>query len=184
MLAHDLKDPLIILIAAADLITAVPALTPQELNECMQQIRCTAYEMNNIINSLLHFAKVSKAEVPVKPMDMPNKVVASARNRLGYIIKEKRARLNLPRAWPRAIGYGPWLEEVWANCISNALKHGGQPPYVELGASVQPGRTIRFWTRDNGPGIPSGARTSLFTPFDQIGSMPNLGHGLGLSIVH
>ena len=181
MLAHDLKDPLTIMIAAADLITDVPDLTHQELKECMQQIRFTAYEMNSIINSLLLFAEVNKAEVPVEPVDMA-KVVANVRNRLGHMIKENRAKISIPRAWPRAIGYGPWLEEVWANYISNALKHGGQPPYVELGASAQPDSMIRFWTRDNGPGLRPDARASLFTPFSQSGRLLNRGHGLGLSI--
>ncbi len=181
MLAHDLKDPITILIAAADLITDVPDLTRQELKECMQQIRFTAYEMNGIINNLLLFAEVSRAEVPVEPVDMA-KVVTNVRNRLGVMIKENRAKINVPRAWPRAFGYGPWLEEVWANYISNALKHGGQPPYIELGASAQPDRMIRFWTRDNGPGLPPKEQASLFTPFNQIGRLPNRGHGLGLSI--
>ncbi len=145
MLAHDLKDPLTIMIAAADLITDVPDLTGEELKECMQQIKYTAYEMNGIINSLLLFAEVSKAEVPVEPVNMA-KVVTNVRIRLGTMIKENEAKISIPRAWPHAIGYGPWLEEVWANYISNALKHGGQPPYVELGALAQPDRMIRFWT--------------------------------------
>src|SRR5271157_3684114 len=183
MLAHDLKDPLTIMISAADLITDVPDLTGQELKECMQQIKYTAYEMNSIINSLLLFAEVSKAEVPVEPVNMA-KVVANVRSRLGTMIKENRAKISIPRAWPHAIGYGPWLEEVWANYISNALKHGGQPPYVELGASAQPDSMIRFWTRDNGPGLPPKELVRLFTPFNQVGSVRNLRHGLGLSIVH
>ena len=181
MLAHDLKDPLTIMIAAADLITDVPDLTGQELKECMQQIRFTAYEMNNIINSLLLFAEVSKAEAPVEPVNMA-KVVTNVRNRLSYMIKKNQAKLRVPREWPRAFGYGPWIEEVWANYISNALKHGGQPPYVELGASAQPDSMIRFWTRDNGPGLPPKEQARLFTPFNQIGHLPNRGHGLGLSI--
>ena len=182
MLAHDLKDPLTIMIAAADLITEIPDLTRQELKECMQQIKFTAYEMDSIINSLLLFAEVSKAEVPVESVDMA-KVVANVRNRLGTMIEENRAKINLPRFWPRAIGYGPWIEEVWANYLSNALKHGGQPPYVELGASVKPDQMVRFWTRDNGPGLPPEARASLFTPFNKIGHVRNQGNGLGLSIV-
>ena len=183
MLAHDLKDPLTILIAAEGLVIEVPSLTSQELKECMQQIRFTAYEMNGIINNLLLFAEVSKAEVPLEPVDMA-KVVTNVRNRLSYMIKENRAKLRVPREWPRAFGYGPWLEEVWANYISIALKHGGQPPYVELGASVQPDSMIRFWTRDNGPGLPPKELLRLFKPFNKVGSVRRLGHGLGLSIVY
>ena len=63
----------------------------------------------------------------------------------------------MPRAWPTAIGYGPWIEEIWANYISNALKYGGPSPQVEVGSTLQEDGTIRFWTRDHGPGLPRAA---------------------------
>ena len=54
--------------------------------------------------------------------------------------------------WPVVTGYGLWIEEVWVNYLSNAIKYGGQPPRVELGSDVET-TTIRFWVRDNGPGV-------------------------------
>ena len=42
---------------------------------------------------------------------------------------------------------------------------------------------LHFWTRDNGPGIPPETRMQLFKPHNQINSISNRGHGLGLSIV-
>ena len=182
MVAHDLKDPLTIMIMTSDVILDVADLTRQELNEYMRQIRSTAYEMNSIINNLLLFAERDKAEVPVEPVDMAQ-VVAKVRNRLNYMIKENGTQIDFPGVWPEAIGYGPWIEEVWANYISNAIKHGGRPPYVELGASAQPDGMVRFWTRDNGPGLPLDTRALLFTAFNQIGQPRNPEHGLGLSIV-
>ena len=182
MVAHDLKDPLTVLITASDLITNVPNLTRQDLNEFMQQIRFTAYEMNSIINNLLLFAVGGKADVPLEPVDMTH-VVGNVQDRLGYMIKDQQARIVIPESWPDTIGYGPWIEEVWANYISNAIKHGGSPPYVELGASTLPDGMVRFWTRDNGPGLPLDARALLFRAFNQIGQSRNPEHGLGLSIV-
>jgi signal transduction histidine kinase len=99
------------------------------------------------------------------------------------MIKEFRGQINLPEAWPGAIGYAPWIEEVWANYFINALKHGGRPPCVELGATVQPDRMVRFWVRDNGPGILPDDQAHLFIPFNQIGNVFSAGQGLGLSIV-
>jgi signal transduction histidine kinase len=98
------------------------------------------------------------------------------------MIEEHQAQIVIPEVWPDAIGYGPWIEEVWANYLSNALKHGGQPPHIELGASSQLDNMVRFWTRDNGPGLSPDAQTCLFTPFSQIGRVAKSGHGLGLSI--
>ena len=182
MVAHDLKDPLTIMVMTSDLIIDVPDLTSQELKEYMQQIRFTAYEMNSIINNLLLFAGSGRTEAPLESVDMAN-VVAKVQDRLRYIIEENRTQIDFPGTWPDAIGYGPWIEEVWANYISNAIRHGGQPPYVELGASTQPDGMVRFWTRDNGPGLPPEARAHLFTPFSDNGHSRNPGHGLGLSIV-
>jgi two-component system sensor histidine kinase/response regulator len=110
-------------------------------------------------------------------------VVKNVRDRLSHMINEHQARLDLPESWPDAIGYAPWLEEVWANYISNALRYGGQPPRVELGASTQPDGMVRFWTRDNGPGLPPEAHARLFAPLNPINPMNTQGHGLGLSIV-
>jgi signal transduction histidine kinase len=182
MVAHDLKDPLTVMVVTSDLIIKIPDLSRAELKEHLLQIGATALEMNRIINNLLLFAEVSQAEAPVGPVNMAS-VVANVQNRLSYMIKEKRAQIILPESWPGCMGYGPWLEEVWANYLSNAIKYGGRPPRVELGASTQPDGMLRFWMRDNGPGISPEALPRLFTPFNQIDSIRNPGHGLGLSMV-
>src|SRR5512132_1725172 len=64
MVAHDLKEPLTVLIMTADLINDSPDLTSDESRECLLNLRSTAYEMRSIIKSLLLFAEVSKAEAP------------------------------------------------------------------------------------------------------------------------
>jgi two-component system sensor histidine kinase/response regulator len=84
------------------------------------------------------------------------------------------------------MGYAPWVEEVWVNYISNALKYGGTPsaaPRVELGAETQGDGMVRFWVRDHGPGIAPEAQLRLFTPFTRLDHVRAGGHGLGLSIV-
>jgi len=181
--AHDLKEPLSVMILTANLITKIPDITRDELKEYLGQIRSTAYQMNTIITTMLLFAKVSKSEAPVEQVDMAQ-VVANVLNRLSAMIKESQAQIDLPECWPAAIGYAPWLEEVWTNYLSNALKHGGQPPRVELGASVQTDGMVRFWICDQGPGIPIDAQARLFLPFSQTDLVCNPSHGLGLSIVH
>jgi signal transduction histidine kinase len=180
--AHNLKNPLCVIIAAGDVINGVSDLTRKEQREFLQQIKSTAFEMDNIIDNLLLLAEVRKVDAPSEPVDM-KRVVNSVRNRLQYLVKEYHGRLIYPEVWPAVIGYGPWIEEVWANYISNALKYGGASPCVELGATLQPGGMIRFWTRDNGLGIPCETQAGLFTPFTQLRNSRKGGHGLGLSIV-
>ena len=180
--AHNLKNPLTVIIASADAITEINDLSRAERREFMGQIKATAYEMNSIIDNLLLLSELRKAEAPAEPVNMA-RVVARIRKRLEYMLKKNQVRLILPKVWPEATGYGPWIEEVWANYISNAIKYGGPKPCVELGAALQPDGMVRFWARDQGPGIPPEAQKRLFVPFSQVGQVREAGHGLGLSIV-
>ena len=149
--------------------------------------------MGNIIDELLLLAGVRRTGVVTEPLDMAG-IVAEARLRLAHLIRDTQADIILQgaSAWPVARGYGPWVEEVWVNYLGNALKYGGQPPRVELGAdpfSTPPksrGKEeglVRFWVRDNGQGITPEDQARLFTPFTRLDQARAKGHGLGLSIV-
>ena len=103
--------------------------------------------------------------------------------RLAHMIEEHQTEIILPGTWPVALGYDPWVEEVWVNYLSNAIKYGGQPPHVELGATAQADGMVRFWVRDNGSGLTPEEQARLFTPFTRLDQVRAKGHGLGLSIV-
>jgi signal transduction histidine kinase len=125
---------------------------------------------------------VRKIEVTSSPLDMAP-IVAEAQRRLTHLINEHEPEIIVPETWPVAMGYGPWIEEVWVNYLSNAIKHGGSPPRIELDADVQADRMVRFWVRDHGPGISAEEQERLFIPFTQLAQVRAQGHGLGLSIV-
>jgi signal transduction histidine kinase len=141
--------------------------------------------MTNIIEELLLLASVRKVEdVEIEALNMAT-IVSEVLERLADMIAEHQAEIITPEAWPAALGHGPWVEEVWVNYVSNALKYGGQPPRVELGGKA-PGEAhgqVRFWVRDNGAGLSAEDQARLFTPFTQIHQARAKGHGLGLSIV-
>jgi signal transduction histidine kinase len=138
--------------------------------------------MINIIEELLLLAQVRTKEVKTRPLPM-GRIVAEAQQHLAYMIEEHQAEIILPDTWPVALGYGSWVEEVWVNYLSNGLKYGGQPPRLELGATQNGNGTIRFWIRDNGPGLTQQEQAQLFKPFTRLSQVRATGHGLGLSIV-
>ena len=123
-------------------------------------------------------------KVELEPLDM-GAIVAEAQQRLTYLIEEYQVQFVLPDTWPVALGYSPWIEEVWANYISNGIKYGGTPPRLELGATVsdKADDLVHFWIHDNGPGLTADEQARLFTPFTQLNQIRANGHGLGLSIV-
>jgi hypothetical protein len=40
---------------------------------------------------------------------------------------QMRRRTSRPVNLAVAMGYAPWVEEIWVNYFSNAIKYGGQP---------------------------------------------------------
>jgi signal transduction histidine kinase len=137
--------------------------------------------MNHTIDELMLLANIRKIDLTLAPLDMGS-VVDAAQQRLSSLIEARGAEIIYPEEWSSALGYGPWVEEVWVNYLTNALKYGGTPPRIELGVSPQ-GDSIRFWIKDNGRGIKAQDQARLYTPFTRIDQAAAQGHGLGLSIV-
>jgi two-component system sensor histidine kinase/response regulator len=184
--AHDLKNPLGTLIGFSSMLeTSYTELSDEQLLLCVNTIAKSGRKMTNIIEELLLMASVRKMDdVKTEALDMAA-VAAEALARLADMIAEYRAEVIIPKVWPVAVGYSPWVEEIWTNYVSNALKYGGDPPRVELGGAAvdEPDRQVRFWVRDNGAGLSPEDQARLFTPFAQIHRARAEGHGLGLSIV-
>ncbi len=181
--AHDLKTPLTAVIGFSSLLRSrLGRLSPDKQREFLQAIEQNGIRMRNIVDELLLLSSVRGMEtVELEPLDM-GRLVAEARDRLVYMIDEYQAEIIVPPSWPEAMGYGPWVEEVWVNYISNAIKYGGRPPRVEVGATVE-GDEVKFWVRDNGEGLTPEEQERLFTPFERLHQVSIKGHGLGLSIV-
>jgi signal transduction histidine kinase len=158
-------------------------MTEDKVREYLQLIMESGYKLKEIINSLLLLAGVNRMEtVEIRPLDMGD-VVYSAQARLTAMIDEHSAEIIMPPRWPKALGYAPWVEEIWANYLSNALKYGGTPPRIEFGAEPCDDGQVRFWIRDNGQGLSPEDQQRVFTPFTRLSQAKIEGHGLGLSVV-
>lgn len=180
--AHDLQASLTLIITLADtLYQYYTNLPEEEIQHYLQELVQNGHKLSNVIRELLLLASVRQQDVESKPLDM-EEIVANAQKRLLGMINEYQAKIIVPPDWPQALGYAPWVEEVWINYISNAVKYGGQPPRVELGATPQ-NDVVCFWVRDNGDGLTAEERAQLFKPFTQLNQIRAKGQGLGLSIV-
>jgi PAS domain S-box-containing protein len=182
--AHDLKSPISIVIGFAGILAEdYQTMTPEGLADISHRILRAGQKLDEIVEELMLLAGVRKQEVIPEALDMGH-IVRESIERLQVLAQDRQARITLPEdaAWPVALGYAPWIEEVWANYISNAIKYGGEPPQITVGATVQPDEHIRFWVQDNGPGLDAEAQQRLFTPFTRLEQVHAKGHGLGLSV--
>lgn len=186
--AHDLKSPLGIIMGFAELIFEnYSELSKDEILKYLKIIINDSKKTQEIISALLLFANIKKSEVRLQNLNMGN-IIKETIKRLEPIIKKNKTEIILPEIWPISFGYAPWIEEVWVNYISNAIKYGGKPPLIEIGTdnhktkNVSEGK-VRFWIRDNGPGISPENQKRLFEKFERLDQLKIQGHGLGLSIV-
>ncbi|MFN7037111.1 MAG: tetratricopeptide repeat protein, partial [Bellilinea sp.] len=145
MVAHDLKTPLqnqAILTHILELkLKAINA--PEEILQLNSQLQRIVQKQAEIIQELLTLASLRSQEIVLVPLDM-EKVIHEVLTRLNFVIEDHHAQISIPNHWPIALGHAPWVEEVWANYLTNAIKYGGLPPRVQLGAIVEGDGFVRF----------------------------------------
>ncbi len=179
--AHDLKNPINAIINYTEMLKEDFELD-SEVFELLEKIEQAGHKMTDIIGSLLLLASSRKQTVDMQVISMSD-VAYQVQQRLAHMCEEFGATIHFPESWHQAVGYAPWIEEVWTNYISNALKYGGRPPLVELGSTDLDDGYIKFWVKDNGDGLDEEEQSHLFVPFTRISQVRVEGHGLGLSIV-
>jgi len=182
--AHDLKNPIASMMGFASLMqNYYHKMDEEKILEYLGLITESGYKLKDIINALLLLAGVSKEKQPDSiPLDMKI-MIDDSKKRASSLIEEMQAHIEYPSDFPIAMGYAPWVEEIWANYISNALKYGGRPAHITLGSDEPQDGMIRFWVRDNGRGLTDDEQGRVFTPFTRLNQVKIEGHGLGLSIV-
>ncbi len=181
--AHDLRNPINLLIGYADLLCAAPALEGQPEHEYALAIAKTSAKLASIVESLLLLAGPQRNDPPqTEPLNM-HAIIAEAWRRVSAVYQGPPAQFKGPAYLPTAKGYAPWVEQVWVNLLENALKYGGEPPRLEVGAELDADGFIRFWVHDNGSGLTPEQQKRLFTPFERLDPERGGGYGLGLSIV-
>ena len=181
--AHDLKDPMSTVFSYTEFLKEICVDEPEaDLLPHLQHISAVAWRAINIVDALLLFASVRKQEqIEREPLNTSD-IIVQVQERLANMAKQYNAEIILPTEWPVAIGFAPWVAEIWTNYISNAIKYGGTPPRIELGGALEADNRVRFWVRDNGEGIPENKLPFLFDKFNRLGDVRIEGHGLGLSI--
>ena len=147
-IAHDLKRPLSLILGFSDLLIEEREIASrEELLKSLQIIIQSGHKMNSTIDELLLQVHVRDETSPnVTPLDMGS-IVSEALERLAYVIERRQAEVVVSDQWPGALGYAPWVEEVWFTYVSEALRLGVRPLRMYVGATEQTDGNVRFWVR-------------------------------------
>ncbi len=144
--AHDLKRPLSLIIGFSELLVEdYDTLSKEELLKGLETILQSGHKMNGTIDELMLLVHVrDEAGLAAVPLDM-SAIVSEALSRLAYVIERREAEIILPDRWPAALGYAPWVEEVWCTYISETLRSNIRPLRIVLGATEQAEENVQFW---------------------------------------
>jgi len=185
-IAHDLKAPLTQIVGFSSLtMLSFEHILPKEAQDNLNLIQSSALKMSEMIEALLRLAHLRDAATEAEIVEM-NPLVDAAFTRFYDPVVENQIKLDIQLDLPPALGHGPWIEEVFANLIGNAIKYIGSEnpaPYIAIRGYVQ-GNMIRYEVQDNGLGIALENQTRLFDMFTRMHNTHVPGYGLGLSIVH
>lgn len=185
-IAHDLKSPLGAIIGYADVVKLLMGDgLPAQVEKYLTSITDSATIMSDMITRLLWLAKLDHPLAATEVVDM-HIILPAVLMRLQYQIDRRGMTMLIPEELPLVVGHEAWIEEVFANLISNAIKYiGDDNPNPTI--AIQCGRVgdqIRFEVEDNGIGISAEDQAKLFTSFSRLHKVQVEGLGLGLVIVH
>jgi signal transduction histidine kinase len=184
-LSHDLRSPLVSAQAGHRLILSDPS--PRFGEHARDILRDSSRSIDDvlaIIGNLLDMARVEALadSLEKQPLDMKElleSVVAT--HRLTAAAHAVAIETSFPPGEVVVDGDRLKLVRVFANLVSNAIKHAaGRPVKVVLDAP--PGHA-RITVHDDGPGIPVELREAVFERFARVPGTVDDGAGLGLAIV-
>lgn len=184
--AHELNNPLAIVMGRAGLLEEKAAGTP--LAEDARRILDAAQRCARIVRTFLNMARQKPAErAPVQLND----IARAAADMLGYTLRSHDIELALDLApeLPAVQADGDQIGQVVLNLIVNAqqaLASHARDRRIRIATGLEPprpGREFRVWLEvsDSGPGVPEPLRGSIFEPFFTT-KAEGAGTGLGLSV--
>jgi signal transduction histidine kinase len=177
-ISHDLRQPLTAILANAEFLTR-PELSEMDRIEVFREIRWGVDRIDALICSLLKSSKGSDALMPAA-----RNIVHTVECAIRMIsVRREFRRIDITHNHEgRAVGWfdANHLERVIANLVLNACE-AVDPGSGQIVITTTGGRdSLQICVWDNGPGIPSTIRGSVFQSPVSYGKPE--GSGLGLVI--
>jgi PAS domain S-box-containing protein len=187
MLAHELRNPLAPVSAAAELL-ALGKLESGPAKKASQVIIRQVKHMTALVDDLLDVSRVSRGQITLNmaPLDM-KVVVNAAIEQAQPLIESRQHTLTITLAPPKAYVKGDEkrLIQVIANLLNNAAKYTPPGGTISVNMSVTAGDVCIVVT-DNGIGIDPAIQEVVFELFEQVRPTSDRalgGLGIGLALV-
>ena len=185
-LAHEFRNPLAPIAAAADLLRIGRADVAQQ-RRLGEVITRQTRHMTGLIDGLMDVSRVTRGEIKLDhhAVDLRD-VVAEAMEQTAPLIAAKRHRVDTRLALgPMGVmGDKKRLVQVLANLLNNAAKYTPEEGWIDVVLSSQDGQAL-LSVRDNGIGMSDDLMGHVFELFTQETRKVDLsagGLGVGLAL--
>jgi two-component system, chemotaxis family, sensor kinase Cph1 len=191
--SHDLKEPLRgIHNYSTFLIEDYGDKLGEDGTHKLATLMRLTQRMEDLIESLLHYSRLGRAESILRPVDLAD-LVASVIDVID-ISQPSSAQLQIPRPLPTVLGDRTQMMELFTNLISNGIKYNDRDlKSIEIGyilpaesdervpPSLDRAQTI-FYIKDNGIGIRDKHFENIFKIFKRLHPASKYGGGTGAGL--
>lgn len=182
--SHDLRAPLRHVAGFSELLMKnASQLLDEKSRRYLETISKSVKQMGTLIDDLLLFSRIGRAEMRLFPVNM-DKLVRDALSDFADEVASRGAVLSIA-PMPTVAGDPAMLRLVFVNLFSNALKFTRhiEKPTIEVGAELSEREAI-FFVRDNGTGFDMKYADKLFGVFQRLHHQHEFeGTGIGLANV-
>ncbi|GIN90902.1 sensor histidine kinase [Siminovitchia terrae] len=184
--SHDFQSPLLNIKGYAELLID-SGLSETERQNYAEVIQSETERLSSLTKQLMLLTSLDQLVSPLRKRTFKlNEQIMEVTRRYRWLLEEKGMSLSMDLDKTEILGDPAFLEKVWENLLSNALK------YTEAGGSIDitlnkedDGVTVAYC--DSGIGIEEKHLERIFDRFyraDESRTKQISGTGLGLSIAH
>ncbi|NJR65739.1 MAG: GAF domain-containing protein [Leptolyngbyaceae cyanobacterium CRU_2_3] len=199
--SHDLKEPLRGIHNYANFLMEdyADTLSTDGIDKLQTLVRLTQ-RMEDLINSLLHFSRLGRAELTWQRVNL-NDLAQQAIATLTISRPQDPIDFRMSRPLPVVECDRTQVNELFTNLISNAIKYNNNPKkwveigFIEAAADPKTGEQLpdspptslssslfTFYVRDNGIGIPEEHQEKIFQIFRRLHGRDDFGGGTGAGL--
>lgn len=185
MIFHDLRSPLGNIVSSLEMMST---LMPEDetLNSMLNIAKNSTARIQRLVNSLLDINRLEAGQQiadqnSIDPVALVRESIRDVEP--SFTARQhtltNRALSVLPLVWVDV----DMIHRVLINLLENAIKFTPSGGKIDIGAQTsEDGLFVKFWVRDNGPGIPPAERERIFEKFTRLrGKNKTGGLGVGLA---
>ena len=187
LVTHELRTPLAVVRAYAELLADDPPLEDRESRDPARRAQRAAWHsatleqverLDRLVDSILASVRVVP-DVPaaVIPTDIDATIHEVAAS-IEPIVRQHRLDV-LPGIALHALADPPRLRQILEHLIENAVKYAPPDTTITIDRSLVEG-SVRIGVTDQGPGVPEEWRERIFEPYARRDTHTARGSGIGL----